>query len=53
MGLGLIAAGLLTVGLVVGAGAPLLAGLALLAALDAAVLVGGYIMVRRAVRPLR
>ncbi len=53
MGLGLIAAGLLAMSLVLGAGMPLLAGLALLAVLDAAVLAGGYLLVRRAVRPRR
>ena len=53
MGLGLIAAGLLTMGLVLGAGMPLLGGLSLLAALDAAILIGGYLLVRRAVRPPR
>ena len=53
MGLGLIAAGLLTMGLVLGAGMPLAAGLALLAVLDAAILAGGYLLVRRAVRPRR
>lgn len=53
MGLGLIAAGLLAMGLVLGAGMPLLAGLALLAVLDAAILAGGYLLVRRAVRPRR
>ena len=53
MGLGLIVAGLMTMGLVLGAGMPLAAGLVLLAVLDAAILVGGYVLVRRAVRPRR